>query len=60
MVHIPSLVMEKMQFNHIPIISMGFSVEMATNQEAYHYNFSYFELPLSKQQLNQIRVILLQ
>ena len=30
------------------------------NQEADHHNFSYFELPLSKQLLYQIRVILLQ
>ena len=30
------------------------------NQEADHHNFSYFEKPLPKQHLNQIRVTLLQ
>ena len=62
MLHIMLLVMEKMQFNHFPIVSLWeLSVAIATkNQEADHHNFSYFELPLPKQHLNQIRIILLQ
>ena len=60
MVHITSLVMEKMQFNNFPIINLWeLSVAWQANQEVHHHNFSYFELPLPKQHLYQIRVILL-
>ena len=61
MVHINSLVMEKIQLNHLPIVSLWeLSVAMAINQEADPHYFSYFELPLPEQHLYQIRVILLQ
>ena len=47
-----------MQFNHFPIISKWkLSVAMATKPRDY---FSYFELPLPKQLLYQIKVILLE
>ena len=53
--------MEKMQFNHFPIISQWeLSVAMATKQKDSLETFSSFELPLPKQHLYQITVILLQ
>ena len=60
MVHITSLLMKKMQFNHFAIVNLWeLSVAMA-NQDADHHNFSYFELALPRQNLYKIRVILLQ
>ena len=49
--HITSLVMQKIQFNPFPFISLWQS-----NQEAGHHNFSYFELPLPKQILNKLEL----
>ena len=58
MIHITSLLMETLQFNHFPIISLWeFPV---ANQGAQPHNFSFFELSLPKQHLYKIRVILLQ
>ena len=51
MARINSLVMEKVQFNHFPSISLWeLSVAMANKT-----NFSYFELPKPEQHLNQIK-----
>ena len=61
MVHITSLVMEKIQFNPFPLYVYGsFLMPWQPNHEADHHNFSYFELSLPKQHLIQIRLILLQ
>ena len=57
MVHIISLVMEKMQFNHFPIKSMGvFWCHGNQNQQADHNDFSYMylELSLPKQHLTKL------
>ena len=53
MVHITSLVMEKMQFNHFPTI-WELSLQWQPNQEADHHNFSSFKLSLPKQHLYKI------
>ena len=61
MVHITSLVMKTMQFNHFHIISLWeLLLTWQPNHEADHQNCSYFELSLPKQHLYKIRVILLQ
>ena len=46
MVYITSLVTEKMQFNHFPIISLWeLSVVMATKKKADHHNLPIFKGP---------------
>ena len=61
MAHITSLVMEKVQFNHFPIISLWeLSVAMATKLRGRRQMFGYFKLSYAKQHLYQIRVLLLQ
>ena len=55
------LVMEKRQLNHYPIISQWeLSVAMVTKPRDRSPQFQLIELPLPKQHLYQIRVILLQ
>ena len=45
----------------VPLFVYGsFLLPWQLNQETDHPNFSYFELSLAKQHLNQIRIILLQ
>ena len=55
MVYITPLVMEKMQFNYFPIISLRELSVAKPNQKADHHNFSYFQRPLPKQHSNQAR-----
>ena len=55
MVHITTVVMEKVQFNHFPIISLWeLSVAMATKPRGRSHSFCYFALLLPKQHLYQI------
>ena len=43
MVHITLCIMEKMQFNYFPIISLwDLQLSQQPNQKADHHNFSYF------------------